>query len=245
MKRYFTPKSKKVIFFDLNQTLIDRKQSNRNCFIHVLNEFTGRWHPGNESFQTEEVVNRYEKHWIKTKQMKNKQKLSTSKQQHNCLRFALKPYPIMTDDAFLQSFFRRMRQQQEHFTELYPEAKDVLTTLKEKYSLAIITNKSKVDLSRLNLSDLFEDKFIITPKRSKFRKPHPTIFKYAAKIMEIKPHQAVMVGNSWKYDIYGATRAGMDAVWIQLNNKKKKSQRKVGRERIVIIRKLDQLLEIF
>lgn len=245
MKRYFTPKSKKVIFFDLNHTLVDQKQGFRKCFIHVLNEFTGRWYAGNESIQAEDVANRYDKHWTKTRQARNKSMISISTQRHHSLQYALKDYPIVADETFAKNFFRRIRQQQEHFTPLYPDAIEILSRLKESYRLAMITNTSNVDLSRLGMSDLFEEKLIITAKKSHFRKPHPSIFKYAAKSIEIKPHQAVMVGNSWKNDIYGATRAGMDAVWIQINHKNKKSQRKVGRERIIVIRKLNQLLDIF
>lgn len=233
MKRYFSPRTKKAIFFDLNHTLIDQNQSIRSCFLEVLNEFTGRWDTGAEQWDPEEVASQYEKKWSKARQTRKKSKLSLSKIQYSCLRAALKPYPFVVNDEFLQSFFKRFKQQKGNHIKLYPDTIKTLTKLRENYNLGIISNKAHVDLKRIGLSDLFTNAHMITSQKSGYRKPHPAVYKFALKTLNVKPSESVMVGNSWKNDIYGATQSGMDAVWIQHASKKKSPN--AGLERNVLL----------
>jgi putative hydrolase of the HAD superfamily len=45
-------------------------------------------------------------------------------------------------------------------------------------------------------------------------KPHPSIFESALRLLDVAPHEAVMVGDSVKQDIDGARRVGMQAVLV-------------------------------
>lgn len=67
----------------------------------------------------------------------------------------------------------------------------------------------------------FPEQNIFTSIKGEYKKPNPTIFQHALKSMDIKSGQSVMVGNSWRNDICGATQSGMDAVWIHPNHAKK------------------------
>jgi HAD superfamily hydrolase (TIGR01662 family) len=54
----------------------------------------------------------------------------------------------------------------------------------------------------------------ISSSQHGYMKPHPSIFEAALKLMNVAPHEAVMVGDSMKQDIAGARRIGMEAVLV-------------------------------
>lgn len=43
-------------------------------------------------------------------------------------------------------------------------------------------------------------------------KPDPAIFRHALEPMDLRPEQCLYVGDSYRYDVIGATRAGLQAV---------------------------------
>ncbi|HRY28441.1 MAG TPA: HAD-IA family hydrolase [Elusimicrobiota bacterium] len=45
-------------------------------------------------------------------------------------------------------------------------------------------------------------------------KPHPGIFQKALKLAGVRPSEAIHVGDSFREDYCGATRAGLKAVWL-------------------------------
>jgi putative hydrolase of the HAD superfamily len=47
-----------------------------------------------------------------------------------------------------------------------------------------------------------------------FMKPHPSIFSAALQLVDVKPAEAVMVGDSLRHDVEGAIRAGMRGVLL-------------------------------
>jgi len=47
-----------------------------------------------------------------------------------------------------------------------------------------------------------------------FLKPHPSIFQAALDLMEVRPDEAVMVGDSFAHDIIGAHQAGMRGILL-------------------------------
>jgi putative hydrolase of the HAD superfamily len=72
------------------------------------------------------------------------------------------------------------------------------------------------------------------------------LFKSAIRTLALTPRQLLMVGNSWKHDVCGATKAGLDAVWVQSGTMTKKiSLQKLGKRNVYCIQQMDQLLELF
>lgn len=45
-------------------------------------------------------------------------------------------------------------------------------------------------------------------------KPDPRIFQHTLGLLDVDASEAVMVGDSIKADIKGATNAGLEAVWV-------------------------------
>jgi HAD superfamily hydrolase (TIGR01549 family) len=241
----FSPDTKKVIFFDMNRTLVDPEKSFDRALAAVIQEFTGRLDDGGDKIAAEDMVAAYKKQWAK------KKKMNTSRQslQIECLRQTLKPYDFDLSDAFLKKMLREIKRKQSEQVQAFPDVKDTLVELSHTYTLAVISNspreKQIANLKKLGLDGLIPSQRVFTPETAGCRKPNPLLFRHALKTVGVTAANAVMVGNSWKHDIFGATRSAIDAVWVKRSGAKKISHRKIGREKIWMVRDIKQLLQIF
>jgi putative hydrolase of the HAD superfamily len=103
----------------------------------------------------------------------------------------------------------------QHF-ELYDEVPDVLRELAASgFRIGLISNSHRCLAS---FQSHFELQGLISATISSsehgFMKPHPSIFSAALQLVDVKPHEAVMVGDSFRHDVEGAIRAGMQGVLL-------------------------------
>lgn len=249
MKPIFTTAEKKVIFFDLSDTLIDRQQTFNISFLKALDEFTGRWDKESTDWNPKNILSEYEKSWRKIKHgNKKKKSLTGDATLLTCIKESFQSTPFPTTDTFLQTFLKRLKEIQKEEAVPFPDAKDTLATLAKSYKLGVISNSSerrqKMYLHKLGLESLITPQPLTSLDSRKYKKPDPAIYQLALQKMGVRAPQAVMAGNSWRNDIFGATRSGMDAVWIRSAHKKV-TIKKVGKEKIVMIGRCRQLLSIF
>lgn len=100
---------------------------------------------------------------------------------------------------------------------LFEDSLPTLEKLQKEYRIAMITNGSpslqntKLKLSP-ELTPYFEAIFISGDVGT--GKPDPEIFHYVLEQLNILPEEAVMVGDNLNTDITGANQAGMDSVWL-------------------------------
>ncbi|CAB49436.1 TIGR02253 family HAD-type hydrolase [Pyrococcus abyssi] len=99
-----------------------------------------------------------------------------------------------------------------------PGARKVLIRLRELgYRLGIITDGNPVKqwekILRLEIDDFFEH--VIISDFEGVKKPHPKIFKKALKAFNVDAQEALMVGDRLYSDIYGAKNVGMKTVWFK------------------------------
>ncbi len=249
MNRYFSPDKKKVIFFDMNNTLMGRKQPFASLFVEVLDEFTARWNMDKTNWDPRTVLYDYQKEWKTRKHSRAKERLSPERQQFACLRNALRRHSFPVTNEFLETFFRRLKSRQADEVQLYPDVPETLTALSKQYRLAIISNGVRDDLlnqmRKSGLSAIIPTDLLFSSSKDIPKKPHPAIFRHALKTMDIDAGMAVMVGNSWRHDVMGATQLGMDAVWIQRAHKKNGARKKIGKAAVVTIRKFAMLRDLF
>jgi putative hydrolase of the HAD superfamily len=100
---------------------------------------------------------------------------------------------------------------------LFPDTVEVLTYLKEKkYGLHLITNGfEKTQHHKLRTSGI--DNFfleVITSEGSNSLKPHPEIFEYALIKTGAEKRESIMIGDTPDVDILGASKAGIDQVYV-------------------------------
>jgi len=106
-------------------------------------------------------------------------------------------------------------------SEIVPGAERTLEALHPKYKLAVISNATS-DLCRRilkenGLNKLFQ--VIVVSRDLGIRKPDPQIFRYTLEKLQVKPDEAVHVGDSLEEDVLGAKRAGLRAIWIKGESK--------------------------
>jgi putative hydrolase of the HAD superfamily len=109
--------------------------------------------------------------------------------------------------------------------EKLPYLDEVLTELKRRgYKLGIITNTvtSREEHVRMALRKIDVEKYfdvIVTSVDAGFDKPDERIFLTALKALNVKPEEAVMVGNRISTDILGGNRIGMKTILYKWNER--------------------------
>lgn len=98
----------------------------------------------------------------------------------------------------------------------YREAASVLCLLRSsRFKLGLISNfDSRIEeiLVALNLSIWFDS--VVFSSRTGVSKPHPGIFERSLAELQVEPHEALHVGDSYDRDYRGATAAGMRALLL-------------------------------
>lgn len=248
MSSWFRTGKKKALFFDMNNTLVDRRQCFHAGFIEVLGDYTARWDTEGEMLSAEDALLGYKAEWSRRRKLPGREPLTSDELRFVCLKKALEGIPIPVTETFSRSFFHQVEQAEESYVSLFPRVLETLEALSRQYRLAIISN-GKRDRLEWNLSKLGLERYVprdrlFSSERDGPRKPHPEMFQTAMQTLGIRPQEGVMIGNSWKQDIVGATESGLDAVWIHPAGVKKIAQRKLGRQQVVIIRAFHQLQTI-
>jgi putative hydrolase of the HAD superfamily len=104
----------------------------------------------------------------------------------------------------------------QHF-ELYDDVPEVLRVLSAAgLRIGLISNSHRCLAS---FQSHFELQGLISATISSsehgYMKPHPSIFSAALQLVDVRPGDAVMVGDSLRHDVEGAIRAGMRGVLLQ------------------------------
>lgn len=104
---------------------------------------------------------------------------------------------------------------------LYEETLDVLNQLKGKYKLLMLTNGApSLQHEKLKMSPElvpYFDHIVISGEFGE-GKPKPAIFEHSINLLEVDKNETIMVGNNPYSDILGATRTGIDSIWINHHN---------------------------
>jgi putative hydrolase of the HAD superfamily len=74
-----------------------------------------------------------------------------------------------------------------------------------------------------------------------FMKPNPSIFRAALQLVNVKPDEAVMVGDSLRQDVEGALRAGMRAVLLHRSEESHPEEQSLAASGVAVIRSLTEL----
>ncbi|GIP38224.1 hypothetical protein J31TS4_15040 [Paenibacillus sp. J31TS4] len=245
MKRLYTPDAKKVLFLDMNQTLLDPVQTFRDSFADVLKEYTARW--DGEGFSPERLVDAYTAEW-KKRSPKAGGVLLRERLRRQCLKLALQPLPMPVSERFAEAFLQKVKERGNEAPRLYPGVRDTLETLAKRYRLGIISNgrreRQERHLKLLGLDRWISPGGLFTSARKETRKPAPYLFRLALERMNAEPGEALMVGNSWAHDVVGAVRVGMDAVWLRADHPGKPAFRKLGTRKVAVIRRFEELKQL-
>jgi HAD superfamily hydrolase (TIGR01549 family) len=104
---------------------------------------------------------------------------------------------------------------------LFPETVKVLKSLSSEYQLGMITNtqgQQRSGTHRISQFPELETYFkviIVAGENSIPPKPDPEPFRLCLEGLNLKPSEAVYVGDDYRIDVCGAQDAGLHAVWLQ------------------------------
>ncbi len=132
----------------------------------------------------------------------------------------------------------------------FPETIGVLEKLAKKFQLGIITNTQGQKVEGTHRIALFPgiEKFfeviIIAGESGLPAKPDPKPFLLCLKKMNLKPSEAVYVGDDFQKDIHGAGYVGLHPVWIKHDLVKRTWAEPEAHTKFRVITNLNQLFEI-
>jgi putative hydrolase of the HAD superfamily len=249
MKSLFSPSQKKVIFMDMNNTLVDRRRCFDLAFIETIDDFTARWEPDDFTWSSQDALQSYKLEWSRQRKITSRNAMSQEDLRRSCLSKALSPFPVSVNTGFSWTFFDQVEKLEDHHVSLFAGVQETLDQLAERYKLAIISNgarsRMEFSLTKLGLDKWISRDRLFSSSKEGIRKPQRAMYEMALQAMQVSPAESVMVGNSWKNDVVGSTKCGLDAVWIYPAHFKKLSERKVGKQKVIIIRTFPQLAQIF
>ncbi|MBY0202301.1 HAD family hydrolase [Paenibacillus cucumis (ex Kampfer et al. 2016)] len=102
---------------------------------------------------------------------------------------------------------------------LMDEAREVVQHLKGRYLIGLITNgQTQIQYGKIDQLGIREDyDHIIVSEEAGVKKPDPRIFQLALDHFGIEPEQCLYIGDHPLNDIQGAAKAGMNTIWMKVN----------------------------
>ncbi|TFE19662.1 HAD family hydrolase [Cohnella luojiensis] len=215
----------KAVIFDLDNTILDRMNTFRN-FAASFVSFYFEQHDLNDSFI---------KRIIELDQDGYKDKNELFSELLEELPWGVKPQVAELLEYYSINYVSSAI--------LMEQAREVVQSIRKTYKTGLITNgKTAIQygkIDRLGIRNDFD--FIIVSEEAGVKKPNPKIFEMACMKLELSPDQCVYIGDHPVNDIEGAAKAGMETIWIQVNQPWKAEVTVSPRH---VIKKLNELLEI-
>ena len=102
---------------------------------------------------------------------------------------------------------------------LYPQVQETLDQLYSHYSMAVVSDAQSAyavpELRAVGLLKYFDP--IIVSGDYGYRKPDARLFQKALDGLQVRPEQALFLGNDLYHDIFGAQQVGMKAIFVSYN----------------------------
>ena len=102
---------------------------------------------------------------------------------------------------------------------LYPQVQETLDQLRSYYSMAVVSDAQSAyaipELRAVGLLKYFDP--IIVSGDYGYRKPDARLFQKALDALQVRPEQALFLGNDLYRDIFGAQQTGMKAIFVSSN----------------------------
>jgi HAD superfamily hydrolase (TIGR01549 family) len=100
--------------------------------------------------------------------------------------------------------------------ELYPDVEPMLRAVRETgIRIGVVSDwgsNLREIMAGLELDRSID--FVLPSGAVGVAKPNPSFFRLALEAAGVAPHEALMVGDSYRADVRGAWAAGMDAAWL-------------------------------
>lgn len=116
---------------------------------------------------------------------------------------------------FHELYQRYYRQNHDNHVELYPGISEIIEKLEASHSLGVVTSKGRAGteqtLEKLRIKEKF--RAVVTAHDVEKHKPLPDPVKKALELLEVKPDNAVFVGDS-PFDLISGRKAGVKTIAV-------------------------------
>lgn len=205
--------SRKVLFFDLGETLVTQNIEDNLVTQRAL-ERIARELPVETA--SSELYRLYRKGYRLNQPIRSSHnvEIPISAWMRELLRYALRGEPTTN---IVKEATRIVIESRALNAAEYPDAREALEGLHGKYRIGVISNVSSHDVAAEILRKVKFDRYVddlVTSAITGIRKPDPGIFLFALSRMKVTPAQAVHVGDHLRNDVEGANLVGMRTVLI-------------------------------
>lgn len=205
------------LLLDLDNTLFNSV----TAYNYAISKIADTWQKNGHGSK-KEFMELYDKHRKKTKSVlaehtSNRLRLIYFKQLIEEKYGRVKPELGLELDRQYYKFFkesveREQKKNEKNFKKLFV----VLKSISEVDKIVLVTNET-LRTQLLKLSFFFPKNIpvkLVTSEEVGIEKPNISIFKRALEVAEANPEDCLMIGDSLKDDIGGATNAGIEGIFL-------------------------------
>lgn len=202
------------VYFDLDHTLWDFDKNSALTFDVIFKE-------ENISLEIRDFLDTYIpiniEYWARYRNnLVSKEVLRTGR-----LRDSFEALKIQVSDEIINVLSDKYIKVLPGFNHLLQDTIEILTYLKPKYKLHIITNGFEEiqhnKMQNSQIADFFDT--ITTSEEVGVKKPHLEIFEIALQKSNAHPQNSIMIGDSYEADIEGAINAGLHSIYFDYYGK--------------------------
>ncbi len=213
----------KALFFDLDQTLGNDRESNQRSLSEVMPMIRETFPHLDESIFTHIFFKTNNAHWGNYDEspigsMKDPVEVRT-----HIFEDSFKHLDLSPNNGFSASLAKIFQETRAKTYRCFEDTLPVLQTLQGKIPMVLVTNGNSImqrlKLEVCNLNPYLQHIFIAQEVGES--KPKPTIFRQALQAVQLQPHEVLMVGDNPEKDIFGAKSVGLQTAWIIRNEPKK------------------------
>ncbi|MCI0450394.1 MAG: HAD family hydrolase [Chlorobi bacterium] len=204
----------KAVLFDLDDTLFDHRYSSREGLKAVWKRYTCFHNITIDEFEQEYVKLLEKIHFSHVLFGK----LTLEEARTERFKHAFLNQGVQVDYHTASNAAAIYRNKYKSQRRKVKGAEELVKALHKDYKIGVISNhtiaETKEKLHYLGYEEYLDS--FTTAEEVGVPKPTPRIFRIALEKLEVKPSEAVMVGNSWDADIVGAHNLGIRCIWLNI-----------------------------
>lgn len=231
----------KNIFIDLDDTLWDTRQNNKDAMKELFEEKNWSENLGN----FEEWYEGYARHNDYLWDEYRKGNITKGDLILRRLRESLSPGLGELSDSEILEINKQFLDYVGQRGKVLEGTKEFLEQLKGKYKIVVLSNGFReVQTNKMRSAGLLPYiDFVVLSEDAGANKPNRQIFDYAFEMTGSRPSETIMIGDNWAADIEGAQNAHIPSIWFNPLGKIKPQESKFLRP-IYEIKNLEEIVPL-
>ena len=200
----------KAVFFDLDDTLFDRKRAQQEIVQVIIGKFPDIFTERDKDIVAEAF---FKSDQVLTQQF---ERGSIDHLHIGKGRMVMFLDLLGLNEEFADEILAIYRESYPKINVPVKGAKYVVKNCSERFKIGIISNgTTNIQYEKLKILDINPLlSCILISQEVGLRKPNPDIFLKGAMMLAVKPEECLYIGDSYKNDVMGAKNAGMLVCWF-------------------------------